>query len=177
MFINKYIICLKNKERDKGRKKNTWSCKKSSKLRLEKVSSTGTIMEESSSSIWRRESTTNLLFWSPIISGKEPMISFFKCRGQIDNTCNSFSVKDWQSTRKSSHRNWLRISNGKFSSIRRENDPWIASLVLLSKNSGSFSSNVFWTSTWIDSTNKSIRIKLSLLTEPVFSQCEGSKTL
>lgn len=47
---------------------------------------------------------------STITSGRNEIISFFSASGHIDNTSSSFSVRLLLSTRKLSHRNWLKIS-------------------------------------------------------------------
>lgn len=120
----------------------TLSCKSSSKLRLEKQSITATVAVESSCNTFSSDSTTLLLLVSPIISGSDPMISLFKCGGQIDKTWNRFSVNASESTRKSSQRNWFSISLAMSSSRRIVDDDECPQLSL-SKYSGSFSSNMF----------------------------------
>lgn len=155
----------------------TWSCNRSSKLRLENESSTGTIMVESSWSICWSALTTVLLFWSPIISGNEPIISFFKWWGQIVRICNSFSAKASELTRKSSHRNWFSISLATSSSSCNEDEPRALTRGSTLKYSGSFSNNISRRSCWIDLTNNNTRTRVSLLIEPKPSRWQGSKTL
>lgn len=155
----------------------TWSCKRLSKLRLENESSTLTIIEESSWSICWSELITVLLFWSPMISGSDPIISFFKGRGQIDKACNSFSANASESTRKSSHWNWFNISLATSSFRHDDEGSQTPSLGYKSKYSGSFSSNMYRRSSWTERTSKRTRTRLSLLTEPKPSREEGSKTL
>lgn len=158
--------------------KTTCSCNISSRWRLEKQSSMGTIIEVSSWSISWSESTTVLLFFSPIISGKDPIISFFKWTGQIDNTWNSFSVNASESTRKSSHLNWLIINLAMSSSRHKEDDlPPIFPAGSTSKYSGSFSSSKFWMSDWTAGTSSSTLARLSLRTDPSPSRFEGVKML
>lgn len=134
------------------------------KLRLEKASRTGTTISESSCSILSRASTTApQLPQSPIISGRDPMISLLREKGQMERTSINFSESPSGSTTKSNHLNWLTISRAMSSSSAEDDKELCPSTATASKYSGSFSRSRCCSRGWRAATSRSTRARLSAL--------------